>query len=162
MTNKKNNFTQFITILILFLIIAIIPDVYAASANISATSTNVEVGEYVGLNVSIDAIGWEYNLKGEGVNVFVQDYNPDMTLQNYQFTNTYPVDTSTPGVYTFEFYGKLLDVSDIDINDPNSLYNYSSFSKPSITITVNPLDIIGQTASINSNFLCLKQRRRFF
>ena len=117
---KIKNIALFV---IVFILIGGI-DAYAASAGISASSTNVYVGDNVTINVSINAGSWNLQVNGSGISDSIVGYDMD---GNKSSTKSYSLNTSNPGSYTVSLSGDITDY-DTDIN---------SGVNSSVTIVVN-------------------------
>ena len=106
----------------------------AASANISASNTNVEVGDNVTINVSVNAIAWNIKVNGSGISDSIIGYDMD----NNKVTNkSYKLDTSKPGTYTINLSGDVTEAS-------NGLNTDQSGS---VTITVAEKSVNTQTTT---------------
>jgi len=100
---------------------------YAASANISSNSKEVNVGESVNINVSVDAIAWNLKVNGSGISESIVGGNMDGDELSNKVTNkSYKLDTSKAGTYTVKLSG--------DITDANG--TAADISK-SVTVKVN-------------------------
>lgn len=99
----------------------------AASANITASSKEVNVGDNVTITVSVDAIAWNLKINGSNISENIVGGNMDGDeLSNKKTNKTYKLDTSKSGTYTVKLSG--------DITDANST---SSDIGSSVTIKVN-------------------------
>ncbi len=81
----------------------------AASANISASSTNVSVGDNVSINVVIDAATWNVKVNGAGVSDSIVGFNSDAV--NQTINKSYNLDTSKAGSYTVSISGDVTDAT---------------------------------------------------
>ena len=98
--------------LIFILIIALLfvgsTTVYAASASISATSTSVEEGTPVTVNVSFTAAAW--NLTVDGDKISGASYASQTSdLSEVTTSKSFSVDTSSAGSYTISLSGDITD-----------------------------------------------------
>ena len=84
--------------------------VNAATAGISASSTDVKVGDNVNVNVSINAVTWNVKVNGSGITDTIVGGNLD-ELANKSTNKTYKLDTSKPGTYTISLSGDVTDAS---------------------------------------------------
>lgn len=99
----------------------------AASATITSTSKEVNVGDSVSINVSVDAIAWNLKVSGSGISETVVGGNMDGDeLANKKTNKTYKLDTSKAGTYTVQLSG--------DVTDANGT---PSDISSSVTIKVN-------------------------
>ena len=91
-----------------FFIITIFSNVEAASANISASKTSVNVGEKVSIKVTINAAAWELHVSGA-----VSDSYSDVTADgnNNTTTKTLSFTPNSEGTYTVELSGNVTDGS---------------------------------------------------
>ena len=106
----KKYISKIILSIILFGIIIISPNVYAASASVTASAQTVYVGDPASFTVSINAMGWNVTVSG-----MTNDILSEINFSgNTSSSKTYAVNTSTPGTYTLSISG---DVTDADSND---------------------------------------------
>lgn len=91
-----------------FFIMMIFSNVEAASANISASKTSVNVGEKVSIKVTINAAAWELHVSGA-----VSDSYSDVTADgnNSTTTKTLSFTPNSEGTYTVELSGNVTDGS---------------------------------------------------
>ena len=97
----------------------------AASASISASSTEVTVGTKVTIKVSGSAKAWSLKVNGAGISDKFHGGNIS-SKSNMPFSNSYNLNTSKPGTYTVSLSG---DVTDAD-------GTFSDISS-SVTVRVN-------------------------
>ena len=115
---------RIIKVLIIMMFSLFTVNVYAASSSISASSTNVYVGQTVNINVSIYAGSWNIKVSGNGINDTIVGYDMDgnkSTSKSYSFT------PSQTGKYTFKIVG---DVTDYETDKTSDI-------DKSVTVTVN-------------------------
>ena len=79
----------------------------AATASISASKTNVKVGENVAIHVMATAVSWNLKVSGEGISDSIPGFNQDG--QSETITKTYNLDTSKAGVFTVAVAGDVTD-----------------------------------------------------
>ena len=79
----------------------------AATASISASRTNVKVGENVAIHVMATAVSWNLKVTGEGISDSIPGFNTDG--QSETITKTYTLDTSKAGVFTVAVAGDVTD-----------------------------------------------------
>ena len=84
--------------------------IYAASASISANSKEVNVGDNVDINVSVNAATWNMKVDGAGISDSIIGYNAD-DIANTTTTKSYKLDTSKPGTYTVSLSGDVTDAN---------------------------------------------------
>lgn len=101
-----------ISILSIFVFIAIsnFSETYAASASISASKTNVKVGEKVTITVSMNAAAWNTNISGAASKSFAGNSDDGNNITKKERISFTP---SSAGTYTFKLGG---DVSDGSTN----------------------------------------------
>jgi len=87
--------------------------VNAAAAGISASSKEVQVGDNVSVNVSINAVTWNIKVNGSGISDTIVGGNLD-ELANKSTSKTYKFDTSKPGIYTISLSGDVTDARNGD------------------------------------------------
>lgn len=109
---KKCYKIKIISIIILATILIFVNKKYAnaASANISASSNNVQVGDNVTVNVTVDAVTWNIKVNGSGISDTIVGGNLD-ELANKTTNKSYKLDTSKPGVYTINLSGDVTEAS---------------------------------------------------
>ena len=81
----------------------------AAYAGISASSTNVTVGDSVNINVSVNAATWNVKVNGSGIADSIVGVN--MNVQNEATNKSYKLNTSKAGRYTVSLSGDVTDAS---------------------------------------------------
>ena len=92
---------------IILLGIAIIsPNVYAASASITASSATVYVGDPASFTVTINGAAWNVYVSGD-VNGSIVGYNPDGV--NQPTSQPYAINTSQAGTYTATISGSVTE-----------------------------------------------------
>lgn len=102
--------SKIILSIILFGIIIISPNVYAASASVTASAQTVYVGDPASFTVSINAMGWNVTVSG-----MTNDILSDINFGgNTSTSKSYPVNTSSPGTHTLSISG---DITDADSDD---------------------------------------------
>lgn len=87
---------------------------YAASANISASSQNVNVGDNVTITVNATGCLSELSVSGPGVSGRVDIISTDLTNQSK--TETYKLDTSSAGTKTVTLSGSVVDADRTEVN----------------------------------------------
>lgn len=97
----------------------------AASASISASSTEVTVGTKVTIKVSGSAKAWSLKVNGAGISDKFPGGNIS-SKSNMPFSNSYNLNTSKPGTYTVSLSG--------DVTDANGTFSDISSS---VTVRVN-------------------------
>lgn len=95
---------------------SIFSSVDAASATISASSTNVTAGDSVSIYVNVNAAAWNVHVNGTGVSDSIVGYNDDGVNQNV--SKTYALNTTNPGTYTISISGDVTD--ETSANNPVS------------------------------------------
>ena len=124
------------TLLVIMFMLGI--NVYAATANISASKTSAYVGDTVTINVSINAAAWNLNVSGNGINGgAITGFN--MEGVNQTTTKSYSLNTNSVGTYVISLKG---DVSD-------GATDVTSDISKSVTITINPKPVT-QTPATSS------------
>lgn len=93
-----------------FIVISIFSKTYAASASISASKTNVKVGEKVTITVSMNAAAWNTNISGAASKSFAGNSDDGNNITKKEQISFTP---SSAGTYTFKLGG---DVSDGSTN----------------------------------------------
>lgn len=93
-----------------FIVISIFSKTYAASASISASKTNVKVGEKVTITVSMNAAAWNTNISGAASKSFAGNSDDGNNITKKEQISFTP---SSVGTYTFKLGG---DVSDGSTN----------------------------------------------
>ena len=93
-----------------FIVISIFSETYAASASISASKTNVKVGEKVTITVSMNAAAWNTNISGAASKSFAGNSDDGNNITKKERISFTP---SSAGTYTFKLGG---DVSDGSTN----------------------------------------------
>ena len=126
--------------IIFFIVIALIvlmgtTNVQAASTSISATSTSVEEGTAVNINVSFTAAAWNLTVSGDKISG-ASYASQTSDLSEVTTTKSFAVDTSTAGTYTVRLSG--------DITDENG--NTIDVDK-TVTITVKAQEVPEPTPS---------------
>ncbi|MBQ9298421.1 MAG: cadherin-like beta sandwich domain-containing protein [Clostridia bacterium] len=101
-----------------------ITNVKAATANISANKTSVNVGESVTITVNINAAAWDVKVNGSGITDSIVGYNGD--AENQKTTKTYSLDTSSAGTYVVKISGNVTDANET-----------KAYPDQSVTVTVN-------------------------
>lgn len=81
----------------------------AATAGISASSTNVKAGDNVSINVSISAATWNLKVAGSGISDSI--VGVDMDVTNKSTSKSYKLNTSNPGTYTVSLSGDITDAN---------------------------------------------------
>jgi len=120
-----------ISILITILSIILTRNIYAATANISASKTSAYVGDSVTINVNINAAAWNLNVSGSGINGgTITGFN--MEGVNQSTSKSYTLNTSSVGTYVISLKG---DVSD------GSTEITSDISR-SVTVIVSPKPVV--------------------
>ena len=125
--------------------------VLAASADISASNINAEVGDDVSINVTVDAVTWNIKVNGSGVSDSITGYDMD----GNKITNkSYKLDTSKPGTYTVKLSGDATDANgtiypnkEVTVNILEKKSNASQIEKDSQT----PTESNNATASSNQS-----------
>ena len=116
-----------IMLIIVFMSLGIfLNNIYAATANISASKTTAYVGDTVTINVSINAAAWNLNVSGNGINGGpITGFNMEGT--NQSTTKSYSLNTSSAGTYVISLKG---DVSD-------GVTDVTSDISKSVTVTIS-------------------------
>ena len=94
--SKKYKFSIMFIITVIFIIICS-TKVNAVSANLSASSTNVEVGESVTITTSIHGAAWDVNVSGAVSDAYA-DNTDDANNKTIKKTTTFT--PNLPGEYT--------------------------------------------------------------
>lgn len=102
----KKYISKIILSIILFGIIIISPNVYAASASISESATTVYVGDPASFTVSINGASWNVYVSG-AVSGSVVGYNEEG--YNQSKVQSFTLNTSTPGTYTASITGSVTE-----------------------------------------------------
>lgn len=135
-----------------FIIILILSNktrVNAASANISASSNNVEVGDDVNINISVDAIAWNIKVNGSGISDSITGYDMD---SNKTTNKSYKLDTSKPGTYTVKLSGDATDANGTIYPEKTVTIKVSEKSNSSGTTTsTSKTTTTNDSSSNNSN-----------
>jgi len=118
----KNIKLKYIILFIMTLFVFTSTKVYAASANISVSTTNAYVGDNVTINVNVFAGSWNLNVTGS-VSASIVGYDEDA---NVTTNKSYTLDTSRPGTYTITLSG---DITDYDSE-------VTTYPSQSVTVTV--------------------------
>ena len=117
---------RLIKLTILLLTCFVSSSVFAASVNVSTTSSNVYVGDTASFKVTVLAGTWNLNVSGAASDKIVGfDMDGNVTTNK-----TYTVDTSKPGTYSISVTG---DITDYD-TDKNSAISKSA----TITVSARP------------------------
>lgn len=99
-------------IIFMWLALAVVSKVNAASATITAKPTTATVGEKVTVTVSINAATWNLNVSGSATDSIV-GYNEDG--ENATTTKTYTVTKNSAGTSTVNLTGDVTDASEENI-----------------------------------------------
>ena len=91
----------------------------AATAGISASSTNVKAGDNVSINVSISAATWNLKVAGSGISDSI--VGVDMDVTNKSTSKSYKLNTSNPGTYTVSLSGDITDANGSSKNISSSV-----------------------------------------
>lgn len=122
----KKRLLKYSFIILLIAIVINTKDVFAASAGISANRTSAYTNESVTINVSCNAAAWNLQVGGS-INDYIVGY--DNNGNNTNCSQSYSLNTSSPGTYTVTLSG---DITDQD--ETNMPINQSV----SVTITQKP------------------------
>ncbi len=125
----KNIIKKCSFITIIFFAVLLFNKVDAATCNVSANKTNIQVGEQVSVSVNVNAGAWNLRINGGGLTSgdtsgLVGQTN---TTANSNASKTYTFTANSAGTYTISVTG---DITDYDTDQPINI------SKP-ITITVS-------------------------
>lgn len=102
----KKYISKIILSIILFGIIIISPNVYAASASITASSATVYVGDPASFTVTVNGAAWNVYVAG-AANGSVVGYNPDGA--NQTTNQSFAINTSQAGTYTATISGSVTE-----------------------------------------------------
>ena len=102
----KKYISKIILSIILFGIIIISPNVYAASASITASSATVYVGDSASFIVTVNGASWNVYVAG-AANGSVVGYNPDGA--NQTTNQSFAINTSQAGTYTATISGSVTE-----------------------------------------------------
>lgn len=119
----KRKYLIFTILIIGLLFIMCKSSVYAASAGITASSTNVNVGDNVSIKVNVTAATWDVKVNGSGIVDSITGGNANLTEETNE--KSYKLDTSKPGTYTVSISGSI-----------TSSEGQTSKPSQSVTITV--------------------------
>ena len=104
----KRKLKGLLSIIIYIILIYVGNNIYAASANISATKTTAYVGDSVDVNVIVNAAAWNLSVSGNGITGgSITGFNIEGV--NQTTTKIYTLNTSSVGTYVITLKG---DVSD--------------------------------------------------
>ena len=125
----KNIIKKCSFITIIFFAVLLFNKVDAATCNVSANKTNIQVGEQVSVSFNVNAGAWNFRINGGGLTSgdtsgLVGQTN---TTANSNASKTYTFTANSAGTYTISVTG---DITDYDTDQPINI------SKP-ITITVS-------------------------
>lgn len=142
-----------LSIIISIIILTLENNIYAASANISASKTTAYVGDSVAINVTVNAAAWNLNVSGSGISGgAITGFNMDGVNQNT--SKSYSLNTSSAGTYVVSLKG---DVSDGNTDVTSDISKLVTVTIKEKTIVVTPAPVptptptIPQTSSPNSN-----------
>ena len=117
---KKTHYKVVLTMVFTFVILLFSQSISnAAEARISASSTSVNVGDNVSINVSITGATWNIKINGSGVSDSVVGVN--MNVENETTNKSYKLDTSKPGSYTVSLSGDVTDADGTSVNSSDSV-----------------------------------------
>ena len=122
----KNIKLKYIILFIMTLFVFTSTKVYAASANISASTTNAYVGDNVTINVNVFAGAWNLNVTGS-VSASIVGYDEDA---NVTTNKSYTLDTSRPGTYTITLSGDITDYDSEITTYPNQVVTVTVSERP--------------------------------
>lgn len=118
---KKIHYKVIITILFTAILLFMTKSVSnAGTAGISASSTDVKVGDNVNINVNINAIAWNLKINGSGISDSIVGGNLD-ELANKVTNKSYKLDTSKAGSYTVKLSGDVTDANGTPSNISGSV-----------------------------------------
>lgn len=121
------NIKRSIIINLSILILGISSSLYAATADISASSYDVTEGTAVSINVGINAATWNVHVSGR-VSDSIVGY--DENAENKNVSKSYNLDTSVAGTYTVSISGDVTDANGTNIS-----------VEKSVTVVVNKKEI---------------------
>lgn len=136
MKNKKIKIFISILIMVLFLFLGGSTS-KAASASISASSKEVTAGTKVTITVSGSAKAWSLKASGSGISNSIVGGNLS-SKSNQSFSESYSLNTSTPGTYTVSLTGDVTDAT-------------GDFKEISSSVTVKVSEKKADTPASNNN-----------
>lgn len=132
----KRTVKTLIAIILLFSAYAVFSITHAASASISASKTNVNVGESVNITVSMNAAAWNTNVSGAVSKNFAGNSDDG---ENMSKAETVTFTPTSAGTYTIYLGGDVSDGTDMKTSNVSG----------SVTITVS--NSSSNSSSSNSN-----------
>lgn len=144
----KKYISKIIFSIILFGIVIVSPNVYAASATITASSQSVYVGDNAYVTVSIYAAAWNVNVSGSASGTVV-GYNEDAV--NVSKSQTFPINTTTPGTYTVSISGDVTDETQDTATPVSGSATITVVERPQPTPVIPPANNNTNTGGTTTN-----------
>lgn len=141
----KRKLKYLLCIIVFMLIIVLGNNIYAASANISASKTTAYVGDSVVINVTVNAAAWNLNVSGNGITGgSITGFNIEGI--NQITSKTYTLNTNSVGTYIISLKGDVSDGSTDVTSDISKTVSITVKEKPA-----NPVPTPAPTKPSNNN-----------
>ena len=145
----KKYISKIILSIILFGIIIISPNVYAASASITASSATVYVGDSASFIVTVNGAAWNVYVAG-AANGSVVGYNPDGS--NQTTNQSFAINTSQAGTYTATISGSVTEQDQDESTPVGGSATITVIERPAVQpVTPTPTPTPPTNNNTNSN-----------